>query len=80
MTDATIISNVNGFTEIQKAYFDLISDNKIYTENTNGRISQAQIDEAEDTADAINLLSQQSIDNNISPSLNTKNKLSSRPC
>ena len=80
MTDQEAIDRLNIFTQTQLAYFNVDSDNKAHTVKTNGRISESEIDLAQDVAAHINAMTQANIDANISPSLNDENKLSGRPC
>ena len=79
MTDSEAINNINEFTDSQKAEFNLDCNSKVHTINQ-GRITQTEIDVAQDTADHIDAMTQSNIDANISPSLNDSNKLSERPC
>jgi len=79
MTNSQAIDLLNGFSEKQKAEFNLLSNNKAHTIDT-GRISQSDLLDAQNVASHINAMSQTEIDSNISPSLNDDNKLSQRPC
>jgi hypothetical protein len=80
MKDQEAIDKLNGFTQIQKGYFNVSCDNKTHTIKTNGRITQSEIDDANDVATHIDGMTQANIDSNISPSLNDTSKLSGRPC
>jgi len=79
MTNAVVIANINNFSEEQKAYFNQVCNSKIFNDDR-VNISRILINEAKDTAVAVNLLTETAIENNISPSLDYSNKLSQRPC
>ena len=80
MTDSTAIENINGYTEAQEAYHNTVCDNKIYSIISKGELTQAEIDEVDDTKDHLDLMSQSEIDSDISTSLNDDSKTSRRPC
>ena len=79
MKDTEIIKRINEFSEVQKAEYNILSENKTYTIEQ-GEISELDLEEAQSVSEAVNSLSQSYIDENIFPKLDSKNKLSQRPC
>ena len=79
MKDTEIIKRINEFSEVQKAEYNILSENKTYTIEQ-GEISELDLEEAQSVSKAVNSLSQSYIDENIFPKLDSKNKLSQRPC
>ena len=57
MKDTEIIKRINEFSEVQKAEYNILSENKTYTIEQ-GEISELDLEEAQSVSKAVNSLSQ----------------------